>query len=38
LAELVAQFVDVKAGGHTRDCCRPTQSASIQFQPTANAV
>src|ERR1700722_1716731 len=38
LAELVAQFVDVKARGHLQDCCRPARSASIQLQATADTV
>jgi 6-phosphogluconolactonase len=32
LAELVAQFVDVKARGHSQDCCPLLGAASIQFR------
>jgi hypothetical protein len=38
LAELVAQFVDVKASGHGADCCRPAGPESTQFQVTTNTV
>jgi hypothetical protein len=38
LAELIAQFIDVKAGRHGADCCRPKGPASIQFKATADAV